>query len=592
MVSKVFIVVGYSFLNLCKPCAMENEVPNTSKSLCSARRRIAASLLACVAILAITVGVVVAILIPEPESTGTVSSIVEMAVGAFHTCVLLDNAQVKCWGEGSSGQLGYGNMEDLGDEPGEMGSNLPFVDLGAGQNATKISAGSFHTCVVLAVAQVKCWGASNFGQLGYGDSSGRGNEPGEMGENLPVVDLGFNSSVLQVSAGGLHTCALLDSAEVKCWGRGTNGALGYGNGDSIGDDTGEMGDNLPPVDLGTGVSVVQVSAGGMHTCALFANGGVKCWGDGSQGQLGYGSTTNIGNLPGEMGASLPFVDLGSNQTAVQVSAGAAHSCAILTNGRVKCWGSGESGRLGYEDPINRGTAPGEMGDNLPFVNLGTNRTVTQISAGLSLDSLGSFVNNGHTCAVLDNSRVKCWGEDVNGVLGFLLVDNDPGDAPGEMGDSLPFVETGTGESVLHVASGLSHTCALLSNETVRIKCWGSGGRLGYGDFLTRFGAGLMGDNLPFVDFGSSEGTSAQATSPTEEIEDKIAETQVLPTESLTSTTAAVVGASIATGATVSVVSSTGGAVASMAASSASGAGAGASAISSAAPQPVGGKFHR
>jgi alpha-tubulin suppressor-like RCC1 family protein len=150
----------------------------------------------------------------------------------------------------------------------------------------------------------------------------------------------------------------------------------------------------------------QISAGYYHTCVLVQNGGVKCWGRNAEGQLGYGDTTHRGDNAGEMGASLPYVALGTGRTAVSLISGGYHNCAILDNGSVKCWGYNAYGALGLGDTNGRGDAANEMGDNLPAISLGTGRSAVQLSAGYQ-----------HTCARLDNGSVKCWGYNAAGQLG-------------------------------------------------------------------------------------------------------------------------------------------------------------------------------
>jgi uncharacterized repeat protein (TIGR01451 family) len=224
-------------------------------------------------------------------------------------CALLDNGAVKCWGFGGNGQLGTGSPATRGDGPNEMGANLPAVDLGPGRTATAVTAGTFHTCALLDDATVKCWGSGANGRLGDGDTDTRGDGPGEMGTNLPTVDLGPGRTATAVTAGEGHTCALLDDGAVKCWGNGVFGALGYGDDNDRGDGPGEMGANLPAVDLGAGRTATAVTAGSAHTCALLDNGTVKCWGEGGSGELGIGTEDDRGDGPGEMGANLPPVDL-------------------------------------------------------------------------------------------------------------------------------------------------------------------------------------------------------------------------------------------------------------------------------------------
>ncbi len=163
-------------------------------------------------------------------------------------CALLDNASVKCWGYGQTGQLGQGNTNKIGDGANEMGDNLTSIDLGTGRTATAISAGNQHTCALLDNASVKCWGSGSSGMLGLGDTNNRGDSANEMGDNLTIVDLGTGRTAIAISASRHHSCALLDNAAVKCWGSG-GARLGQGNTDTLGDNANEMGDNLPAIDL-------------------------------------------------------------------------------------------------------------------------------------------------------------------------------------------------------------------------------------------------------------------------------------------------------------------------------------------------------
>ena len=164
-------------------------------------------------------------------------------------------------------------------------------------------------------------------------------------------------------------------------------------------------ENLPFVDFGNGRTAKALSAGHRHTCAILDNDTVKCWGYGLYGRLGQGSENNIGDATNEVRDMLT-VDLGDDRTAKAVSAGWEHTCAILDNDKVKCWGNGVFGRLGYDNDTPKGGNSREMGEDLLIVNLGTGRTAKALSAG-----------NEHTCAILDNDTVKCWGRGDSGELG-------------------------------------------------------------------------------------------------------------------------------------------------------------------------------
>lgn len=424
------------------------------------------------------------------DSVDTLVSSAQVATGLTHSCAILNDGSVKCWGYNGQGQLGLGDYLDRGDGPNEMGANLPVVDLGTGKTAVRLAAGWTHTCALLNDASIKCWGSNYYGQLGLGYCPGlarnRGDGPNEMGNNLPAVDLGDGKTAVQIVANYNHTCAILNDGSVKCWGHNNQGQLGLGDRESRGDETGETGDGLPAVDLGTGNTAVQLAAGYSHTCAILNDASVKCWGVNAYGQLGIGDTQARGDGPGEMGDSLPAVDLGTGNTAVRLTLGSDHTCALLSDGSAKCWGYNYYGSLGTGDVQTRGNQPNEMGDNLPLIDLGIGSTAVQLVAGRY-----------HTCAVLNDGSAKCWGFNNQGQLG--LGDMQwRGNRPDQMGDNLPAVDLGAGETAVQLAPGQLHTCAVLNTS---VKCWGFNdrGQLGLGDKQTRGdGPNEMGNNLPAV----------------------------------------------------------------------------------------------
>jgi len=197
--------------------------------------------------------------------------------------------------------------EARGDDPGEMGDALPAVDLGTGRTATAITAAGNATCAILDDGTVKCWGVNVAGLLGLGDTDFRGDEPGEMGDALPAVDLGTGRTAVHLGATYGSVCAGLDDDTLKCWGNASSGQLGLGDEESRGDQPGEMGDALPVVDVG-GV-VKTVTGRGSFFCARLADDTVKCWGANQTGQLGLGDSDRRGDDAGEMGSALPAVQL-------------------------------------------------------------------------------------------------------------------------------------------------------------------------------------------------------------------------------------------------------------------------------------------
>ncbi len=312
-----------------------------------------------------------------PIDLGSGRSALSMSVGSIHSCALLDHGQLKCWG-GNAGALGIGEGRRYGADPGTMGERLPAVDLGTGRSCTALAAGVLRTCAVLDNGQLKCWG-----NVYEGGTFMRviGDGPGEMGDMLLPVDVGTGHRVTAVGVGAGHTCAVLDDGQVKCWGANDEGQLGLGTVEGVHYLT--DGNQLPAVNLGTGRSVMSIATRGYFTCALLDHGQVKCWGTNDAGELGLGDVNPRGGQPNQMGDNLPVVDLGTGRTAKAIDTGIVHACALLDNDEIKCWGSNVFGQLGIVtgNRGSRGKWPGDMGDNLPAVALGAGRHAVAVAAG-------------------------------------------------------------------------------------------------------------------------------------------------------------------------------------------------------------------
>ena len=384
------------------------------------------------------------------------STIQGIAAGGAHNCAW-SSLGVFCFGSGGDGRLGYGNNSHIGND------ELPFTagPVNIGGPVTQLTAGAEHSCALLATGAVRCWGKGTEGRLGYGNERHIGND------ELPASagDVNVGGLVIQVSAGGEHTCAVLEGGTLRCWGRGANGRLGYGNESHIGND------ELPFTagDVNIGGSVTQVAAGGDFTCALLSAGAVRCFGNGADGRLGYGNENSIGD--NEDPATAGDVNLGGR--AVQISAGAAHACALLESGAIRCWGEGTEGRLGYgnENHIGNDETPASAGD----INIGG--IATQVSAG-----------DVHTCVLLENGAVRCFGRGADGRLGY-------GNERHIGNDELPFTagDVNVGGPALEVRAGGEHTCVRLVGGAVQ--CFGQNneGQLGLGNTMD------IGDNeLPIV----------------------------------------------------------------------------------------------
>jgi len=292
-----------------------------------------------------------------------------VSCGKEHTCVVLSSGAVQCWGDNTWGKLGLGMSNAFFGGNEEDMQRVKLVDLGA--NATAVRAGDTHSCALLTDGYLKCWGANGSAQLGLGDRQHRGIDPAGMGTMLPsprltAIGAGDTRSVV---TGTFYTCAQSTAGTVQCWGGNAQGQLGLGDTKERGAEASQMGQFLPQVFLGSQERAQSLSATGLHTCAALQSGGVKCWGFNALGQLGQGDTQVRGDTASSM-ANLRAVDLGTNTGPVkELATGSVHACALFESGRVKCWGGNAEGALGLGDTQGRGDAPGQMGDALPFVDL-------------------------------------------------------------------------------------------------------------------------------------------------------------------------------------------------------------------------------
>lgn len=294
------------------------------------------------------------------ETAGTLGkvsipgTVVDLAVGGSHACALRDEGQIYCWGTGMGGRLGYGNADDVGvtNTPSTVGP----VTLPRQFAPRQVVAGAGHTCALSGDGDVLCWGDAATGILGSQTTEDIGD--GEQPIDGVRVDLG-GAPVAALSAGSQHTCALMENGALHCWGLGTRGRLGLGDEDDVGDDEapGERTVALPALAL-------AVSAGRAHTCALLEGGSVLCWGEGTAGQLGRGDTQHLGDDETLEGVEPIALDDDPAAVVQAVDTGGDHSCAVFEDGRVRCWGAASAGQLGYgnTETIGDDEVPADAGD--------------------------------------------------------------------------------------------------------------------------------------------------------------------------------------------------------------------------------------
>ncbi len=354
-----------------------------------------------------------------------------LAAGARHTCVI-DGGDVVCWGDDGSGQVGNGTTT------GDVAAPPTPIDLPTGRTATSIVGGADHTCAILDTGDITCWGSDGSGQLGNGAATGDVTAP------PTPIDLPAGRTATAITAGTDHTCAILDNREVTCWGNDGSGQVGNGT------TTGDVAAPPAPIDLPTGRTATAITAGTNHTCAILDTGDITCWGSDIEGQVGNGS------VGGDVTAPPDAVDLPAGRTAAAVAGGNEHTCAVLDDGNVTCWGNDSLGQLGNGPPTGTILAPP------PAITLPPGRLAIAITAG-----------ENHTCALLDNSHITCWGWDGSGQLGN-------GATTGAVTEPPDTVFLPAGRTAVAVVAGSAHTCALLDNDEVT--CWGSDshGQLGNG----------------------------------------------------------------------------------------------------------------
>lgn len=283
-----------------------------------------------------------------------------ISAGYYHTCAVVDDGTVRCWGRNDFGLLGDGTTTPRSYPVTVSGLN----------NVKSVSAGYLHTCALISDGTVRCWGANGSGRLGDGTTQARLN---------PVAVSNLNN-VVAISAGYLHTCALISDGNVKCWGFNGQGRLGDGTTTT----------RSTPVQV-LGISNVEsISSGYFHTCAITAEKKPMCWGSNEFGQLGDG-TNQSSAVPVEV-VGLP--------SAISIAAGTRHSCAILATKTISCWGSNDFGLLGDGTDQSRSTKVDVVG---------------------LVDVTGLALGVAHTCALLSNGTVSCWGSNEYHQIGELNV---------------------------------------------------------------------------------------------------------------------------------------------------------------------------
>lgn len=432
----------------------------------------------------------------EPDIASVLATgerIIQIGAGVAHSCALTDLGRVFCWGDSTYGQVGDGVGGGSIDVPTEVYRDSTTEIT----NAVALAVGGYHTCILNTTGGTECWGRNDVGQLGDGSTTDR--------LRPTTATTASQIGIAQMVAGEKHTCGLKSDGSVVCWG------LQLGNGNA-----GDVSTATPPAGV-TG-KIIALAAGNQHTCGIVARTGkLVCWGLNTSGQLGNNTLVNsppaaFANVKTDASTLLAGV--------VGVAAGATHTCALLTDRTVHCWGSNSQSELGNPaasttytladktvstlttstalrkilahgdrtcalTPANGLTCVGSNGstastngslgagivDTAGFLITGVPVPVFGMQLGVSQATLGS----NHGCALLYNGSLKCWGINTFGQLGDGTV-TSPQSLPVQVIDE-------NGDAILNgarVVAGGSHTCAILSDTSG--VCWGSNGagQLGVG----------------------------------------------------------------------------------------------------------------
>jgi alpha-tubulin suppressor-like RCC1 family protein len=338
------------------------------------------------------------------NTTGVLSgkTVTAISAGGLHTCAIASDNLAYCWGDNTSGQLGDNSTTQR---------NIPVaVDANTGsalnaKTVQSISASLYHTCAIASDNLAHCWGGNNSGALGNNSTTQ---------SNIPVmVDVGASSAlsgklVVAVFTGKFYsTCAIASDNLAYCWGDNTSGQLGNGNTTS----------SSLPVAVDTGVSsalngktVKSISLGSYFACAIASDNLPYCWGIGSSGQMGNGTTAATNSLPKAVTASGQL----SGKAVVSVSTGLNHACSVASDNKSYCWGSNTNGQLGVSTAtVNPSLVPYASNMNTmagPQINASDNSYKLQFatrSAATCAAQITGFtdITSSTTVAFNDNTSV-------------------------------------------------------------------------------------------------------------------------------------------------------------------------------------------
>lgn len=357
---------------------------------------------------------------PAPTSVPTVAC-PSMGLTSSHTCVVKRDNTLWCWGQNNLGQI-----NGVGGSGIDYYEEAPIQVTSLGTNVAQVCGGDAHTCVRMLDGTAKCWGSDSLSQLGVSTT--------DVAYYTPQTVVGITNAV-DIDCGRNMGCVIKDDGTLWCWGRNLLGGVGVGV--TIGTEV--------PTAVNTGLSGVDsVDVTHLFACAKLSDGSARCWGQGASGRLGDLGTTDT-NTPGVLNAAV----IPSLTGVVDIAVSNQATCAVITDGTVRCWGGG--GSLG-----NLGDGNG--------VDSNTGVVATGLSNVIKIEGTYSGF-----CALIQGGTVRCWGQNSNGIVG-----------DGNSGVTALTPQSASGlTDVNDIFSGQGHMCATLTTGTM--KCWGANGAFQVGD---------------------------------------------------------------------------------------------------------------
>jgi prepilin-type N-terminal cleavage/methylation domain-containing protein len=323
--------------------------------------------------------------VPVPVITSGVLSgktIVSIAVGQYHTCVLASDDQVYCWGYNVNGQLGNNTFTQ---SPVPVAVNTSGVF--SGKTIKAISSRGSDTCAIASDNQAYCWGSNGYGQLGN-------NSVSDSSVPVAVVNSGVLSgkTIASISTGQYHSCVIASDSQAYCWGyNAINGALGNNS---------YVNSSVPVAVTTSGVlsgkTISSISTGYNHSCVVASDNQIYCWGNGVDGELGN-NTTTTSPVP------VAVVNTGvlSGKSVLSTFSGDNQTCAIASDNQAYCWGYNSEGILGNNSSTN---------SPIPVAVT----TSGALSGNTILSGAGSTAD---TCVIASNFNAYCWGDNGHGQFG-------------------------------------------------------------------------------------------------------------------------------------------------------------------------------